>query len=197
MSLKIGVLGSSNGTDLDAIIDSIDKKYLNAEIKLIISNVKTALILEKAKKNNIKSLYISHKNKSRKIFDNELSGHFKNEKVDLILLIGFMRILSSNFCNEWNNKILNVHPSLLPKYSGLMDLNIHKKVIENNEPETGCTIHFVTKDLDKGPILVQKKCFVSFNETPLSLKKKVQKLEGTSFIEAIKIFKKELITNEN
>ena len=197
MSLKIGVLGSSNGTDLDAIIDSIEKKYLDAEIKLIISNVKTALILEKAKNNNIKSLYISHKKKSRKIFDNELSGHFKNEKVDLILLIGFMRILSSNFCNEWNNKILNVHPSLLPKYSGLMDLNIHKKVIENNESETGCTIHFVTKDLDKGPILVQKKCFVSFDETPLSLKKKVQKLEGISFIEAIKIFKKELITNEN
>ena len=108
-----------------------------------------------------------------------------------------MRILSSNFCNEWNNKILNVHPSLLPKYSGLMDLNIHKKVIENNESETGCTIHFVTKDLDKGPILVQKKCFVSFDETPLSLKKKVQKLEGISFIEAIKIFKKELITKEN
>ncbi|MAI87990.1 MAG: phosphoribosylglycinamide formyltransferase [Candidatus Marinimicrobia bacterium] len=197
MSLKIGVLGSSNGTDLDAIIDSIEKKYLDAEIKLIISNVKTALILEKAKNNNIKSLYISHKKKSREIFDNELSGHFKNEKVDLILLIGFMRILSSNFCNEWNNKILNVHPSLLPKYSGLMDLNIHKKVIENNESETGCTIHFVTKDLDKGPILVQKKCFVSFDETPLSLKKKVQKLEGISFIEAIKIFKKELITNEN
>ena len=197
MSLKIGVLGSSNGTDLDAIIDSIEKKYLDAEIKLIISNVKTALILEKAKNNNIKSLYISHKKKSREIFDNELSGHFKNEKVDLILLIGFMRILSSNFCNEWNNKILNVHPSLLPKYSGLMDLNIHKKVIENNESETGCTIHFVTKDLDKGPILVQKKCFVSFDETPLSLKKKVQKLEGISFIEAIKIFKKELIKNEN
>ena len=197
MSLKIGVLGSSNGTDLDAIIDSIEKKYLDAEIKLIISNVKTALILEKAKNNNIKSLYISHKKKSREIFDNELSGHFKNEKVDLILLIGFMRILSSNFCNEWNNKILNVHPSLLPKYSGLMDLNIHKKVIENNESETGCTIHFVTKDLDKGPILVQKKCFVSFDETPLSLKKKVQKLEGISFVEAINIFKKELITNEN
>ena len=188
MSLKIGVLGSSNGTDLNAIIDSIKKKKLDAEIKLIISNVKTALILEKAKKNNIQSLYISHKKKSREIFDNELSGHFKNKKVDLILLIGFMRIISSNFCNEWNNKILNVHPSLLPKYSGLMDLDIHKKVIENNESETGCTIHFVTKDLDKGPILVQKKCFVSLNETPLSLKKKVQKLEGISFIQAIKNF---------
>ena len=129
MSLKIGVLGSSNGTDLDAIIDSIEKKYLDAEVKLIISNIKTAGILEKAKKNNIKSLYISHKEKSREIFDDELSGHFKNEKVDLILLIGFMRILSSNFCDLWKNKILNVHPSLLPKYSGLMDLDIHKKVI--------------------------------------------------------------------
>lgn len=197
MSLKIGVLGSSNGTDLDAIIDSIKEKYLDAEIKLIISNVKTALILEKAKKNRIPSLYISHKKKSREIFDNELSEHFKNKKVDLILLIGFMRVLSSSFCDEWNNKILNVHPSLLPKYSGLMDLDVHKRVIENNESETGCTIHFVTKNLDKGPILVQKKCFVSFDETPLSLKKKVQKLEGISFIKAIKIFKKELITNEN
>ena len=108
MSLKIGVLGSSNGTDLDAIIDSIEKKYLDAEVKLIISNIKTAGILEKAKKNNIKSLYVSHKEKSREIFDDELSGHFKNEKVDLILLIGFMRILSSNFCDLWKNKILKV-----------------------------------------------------------------------------------------
>ena len=197
MSLKIGVLGSSNGTDLDSILDSINSKKLNAKVNIVISNVKTANILKKANDNNIDSVFISSMNKSRELFDKEITIHLKNKKVDLILLIGFMRILSSYFCQEWKNKILNVHPSLLPKYSGEMDLNIHKQVIENGDPETGCTIHYVTETLDSGPIIIQKKCCVSLDETPLSLKKKVQTLEGIAFIEAIKIYKKELIKNEN
>ena len=93
---------------------------------------------------------------------------------------------SSTFCRNWAGKILNVHPSLLPKYAGGMDTNVHSEVLRNNDHETGCTIHFVTEEVDSGPILVQKKCSVNKKDTISSLKEKVQKLEGEAFIEAIK-----------
>ena len=99
-----------------------------------------------------------------------------------------MRILSPKFCLQWQDKVLNVHPSLLPKYSGEMDIGVHEKVIKNKDKETGCTIHFVTEDLDCGPILVQKKCSVNRFDDAKTLKEKVQKLEGQAFLEAIKLF---------
>ena len=97
-----------------------------------------------------------------------------------------MKIISNNLIKNYHKKIINVHPSLLPKYSGGMDTNVHSEVLKNNDPETGCTIHFVTEEVDSGPILVQKKCSVNKKDTISSLKKKVQKLEGEAFIEAIK-----------
>ena len=98
-----------------------------------------------------------------------------------------MRILSKEFCSEWSDKILNVHPSLLPKYAGGMDKNVHEEVLKNKDLETGCTIHFVTDKLDAGPILVQKKCTVEQNDTAQTLKQRVQALEGKAFLEAIKL----------
>ena len=96
-----------------------------------------------------------------------------------------MRILSSNFCKEWDKKIINVHPSLLPKYSGGMDTNIHEQVLKNGDKETGCTIHFVTSELDAGPILMQSKCQVKSSDTVDTLKERVQQLEGELFIDCI------------
>ena len=116
-----------------------------------------------------------------------MTSILKKYQVELILLIGFMRILSSEFCLEWQDKILNVHPSLLPKYSGGMDLNVHEAVLANGDSETGCTIHFVTEDVDAGPILVQKRCYIEPNDTAELLKKKVQALEGIAYIEAINL----------
>tara|TARA_B110000444_G_C18777164_1_gene565550 strand:+ start:186 stop:767 length:582 start_codon:yes stop_codon:yes gene_type:complete len=185
--IRLGVLGSSRGTDLQAIIESIKNKSLNAEISIVISNIKNAFILERARTNNIKNKYISHKNKTREEFDAEISTLLVKNKIDLILLIGFMRILSSNFCIFWTEKLLNVHPSLLPLYAGGMDVNVHEEVLKNKDKVTGCTIHFVTEDLDRGPIILQKKCDVDETETVKSLKNKVQKLEGEAFIEAIKL----------
>ena len=132
--------------------------------------------------------YISHIRKKREEFDTEISAQLRKHDVDLVLLIGFMRILSTQFCDEWRNRILNVHPSLLPKYAGGMDTNVHEEVIKNRDAETGCTIHFVTAEVDSGPILIQKKCMVSQNETAKTLKTKVQQLEGEAFIEAIQSF---------
>ena len=186
-TLKLGILGSTNGTDLQAILDAIDSGDLNAEVSVVLSNRENAYILERAENHNVPAFFLSHKEKSRKEFDEEMTSVLKNNNVDLVLLIGFMRILSAKFCQEWRDKLLNVHPSLLPKYAGGMDTNVHEEVLKNGETETGCTIHFVTDEVDGGPILVQKKCSVEPDETVETLKTKVQKLEGRAFIEAIKL----------
>ena len=192
ISIKLGILGSTKGTDLQAIIDSIDQKKLDATVEVVISNSLNAYILERAAIHKIPNFFISHLSKSRDQFDDEISVILKKYGVDLILLIGFMRILSSNFCREWKGRILNVHPSLLPKYAGGVDANVHKEVIKNGDTETGCTIHFVTETVDSGPILIQKKCMVDKDETPYSLKRKVQALEGIAFVNAIKLFQNSL-----
>ncbi|MAQ74055.1 MAG: phosphoribosylglycinamide formyltransferase [Candidatus Marinimicrobia bacterium] len=183
--IRLGVLGSTNGTDLQVIIESIKAKKLNAIVNVVISNKKNAYILKRGQNHGLPSIFINHKNKKRESFDSELTLTLKKYNVEFILLIGFMRILSSSFCKRWRHKIINVHPSLLPKYSGGMDMNIHEQVIKNGDKESGCTIHFVTEKLDKGPILIQKKCKVNTNETPETLKVKIQELEGNAFVEAI------------
>ena len=192
VSTKLGVLGSTKGTDLQAIIDSIYKNKLDATVEVVISNSSNAYILERAGNHNIPNFFISHLSKTREQFDDEISALLKKYEVDLVLLIGFMRILSPTFCRKWEGRILNVHPSLLPKYAGGMDMNVHEEVIKNEEVETGCTIHFVTEDVDSGPILIQKKCLVEKIDTPETLKEKVQALEGEAFIEAIKLFQKDV-----
>ena len=193
--IRLGILGSTNGTDLQTILDAIEAKQLKASVSIIISNRKNAFILERGEKNNIPSYYISHKNMEREKFDNKITTTFQKHKVDLILLIGFMRILSKSFCKKWNKKILNVHPSLLPKYAGGMDTNVHEEVLKNRDKITGCTIHFVTNEVDGGPIFIQKKCNVAPNETVETLKTKVQKLEGDAFLEAIPLYETNYLLN--
>lgn len=186
--IKLGILGSTKGTDLQAIIDVIDRGELDASIEVVISNRKKSYILERARNHGIKAIFISHKGKEREDFDREMTDVLKSKGVELILLIGFMRILSPWFCRYWENRIFNVHPSLLPKYAGGMDMNVHEEVLRNRDSETGCTIHIVTEKVDAGPIVVQKNCTVDPDDTPESLKAKVQSLEGEAFIEAIKLF---------
>lgn len=190
--LKLAVLGSTRGTDLDAIVSAIDEGILNATIKLVISNKENAYILKRAEKNNIKSMFLSDYSVTRKEYGNLLNKIFIDNNVDIVLLIGFMRILSKSFCKKWDNKILNVHPSLLPKYAGGINNNVHRDVLKNKDSETGCTIHYVTSNVDSGPILIQKKCEVQPGDTIESLKDRVQDLEGQAFIEAL-----HLIENKN
>ena len=186
--IRLGVLGSTNGTDLQAILDAIQAEQLNATVSVVLSNRENAFILERAQNHNVPTSFISHQEKKGEEFDVEMTKVLKNHNVDLVLLIGFMRILSDAFCREWHDRILNVHPSLLPKYAGGMDMNVHEEVLKNKDKETGCTIHFVTDKIDGGPILIQKKCDVEPNDTAQSLKTKVQDLEGNAFLEAIKLF---------
>ena len=184
---RLGVLGSTRGTDLEAILSAINNKKLAAEVSVVISNREKAYILTRAKNHKVPSFFISHKDKSRKEFDRNVTTILKQYNVELVLLIGFMRILSAEFCQAWRDRVLNVHPSLLPKYAGGMDMNVHEEVLKNGDHETGCTIHFVTETVDDGPVLVQKRCTVETNETMATLKLKVQALEGGAFIEAIQL----------
>ena len=183
--MKLAVLGSTNGTDLVPIVKAINSGELFASIEVIVSNNKSSGILEKAKGYGIENHFICHKNKKRGVFDFEISQILENKDVDLILLIGFMRILSSEFIERWGGKIINVHPSLLPKYAGGMNNSVHESVLAAGDKESGCTIHLVTKDVDCGPILLQKSCPVYENDSVESLRERVQKLEGESFIEVI------------
>ncbi len=192
--MRLGVLGSTSGTDLQAILNAIESKTLQAQVSIVCSNNENAYILERAKKNNIPSFYISHKDISRQNFDRKITKALEKYSVDLILLIGFMRILSAEFCNHWKGKILNVHPSLLPKYAGGVDTSVHEEVLRNKEIETGCTIHFVTDEVDGGPIFIQKKCAVGPKDTVETLKTKVQALEGDAFLEAIPLFESKYLT---
>ena len=185
--IKLGVFGSTNGTDLQVILDAIGSGELNAEVSVVLSNQKNAYILERAENHNVPAVFIPHKGKYREEFDAKITAVLQEHGVDLVLLIGFMRILSAEFSGRWQNRLLNVHPSLLPKYAGGMDTNIHEEVLKNGETETGCTIHFVTDKVDRGPILIQKECNVEPHDTVETLKTKVQKLEGEAFIEAIQL----------
>lgn len=168
--MNIVVLISGYGSNLKAIVDYINKKKLNINISAVISNNPDANGLNIASQNHIKTYTIPND----KNYNLSLLEIIKPIDPNYILLAGFMRILSEDFVNNFENRIINIHPSLLPKYPGL---NTHEKVLKNKDKEHGCTIHIVTKDLDSGPILAQAKCDVDSNDTVDNLKSKVQKLE--------------------
>jgi len=188
--LRLGILASTKGTDMQAIIDAINSKKINAVISVVISNKANAYALERAKKYGIKVVFIDQKNKTREEFDKEVSKILDANKVDLILLIGYMRILSSWFVSRYKNKIMNIHPSLLPKYAGSMDLDVHAEVLKKKEKVTGATLHFVDENLDAGPIIMQKEVQIEENETPETLKQKVQEAEQEIIVKAIDLYSK-------
>ena len=172
---KLAVLVSGNGSNLQSIIDSINIGEINANISLVMSNVETAFALTRAKQENLKSAFLNHKNfLSRESFDLALSELLIKHKVDLIVLAGFMRILSNSFIEKFNKKIINIHPSLLPKYPGL---KTHEKVMNNNDKYHGVTIHLVDEGLDSGPIIAQARFKATKYKDINSLTTKVHSLE--------------------
>lgn len=172
---KLAVLVSGNGSNLQSIIDSINIGEINANISLVISNIETAFALTRAKKENLNSAFLNHKNfSSRENFDKALSELLIKHEVDLIVLAGFMRILSNNFIEKFNKKIINIHPSLLPKYPGL---KTHEKVMDNKDKYHGVTIHLVDEGLDSGPIIAQARFEATKYKEINSLITKVHSIE--------------------
>ncbi len=195
--LRLGILASTKGTDMQAIIDAIRSKKLDAVISVVISDKQDAHALERAKKHGINAIFLNPKDfsaedkeKSREKFDMEVSRILDKNKVDLILLIGYLRLLSPWFVNNYKYKIMNIHPSLLPAYAGRMDKDVHAEVLKNKEKKTGATLHFVDEGTDTGPIILQKEVKIDENENVDSLKEKVQKAEQEIILKAIDLYGK-------
>ncbi len=187
--LRIGVLGSTRGTDLEGVIGSIKKGELEAEIVVVISDRKDAYILERARNHGIESIYLNPRGfPNREEFDKEVARILEEKKVDVILLIGYMRILSPYFVRKFPYRIMNIHPSLLPAFAGGMDLNVHEEVLKRGVKITGCTLHFVDEGTDTGPIILQKPVPVEEEDTPQSLKSRVQKAEQEIIVKGLRLF---------
>jgi phosphoribosylamine--glycine ligase/phosphoribosylglycinamide formyltransferase/phosphoribosylformylglycinamidine cyclo-ligase/phosphoribosylamine--glycine ligase/phosphoribosylformylglycinamidine cyclo-ligase len=157
--LRIGVLGSTRGTALVPVIEACAKAGIHAEIVAVVSNKSSAPILDKGRAlgATVMTKFISSKGLSREQYDAECTAALLGAGVEFVLLVGYMRILSKPFTDFWKGRCINVHPSLLPKHAGGMDLAVHQAVIDAKESESGCTIHQVTESVDGGPIVVQKR----------------------------------------
>ena len=166
--VKSCVFISGNGTNLHSIIKRSRDYNFPIKIELIISNSLNAKGLKLAKKYGIPSKFFSSNNKEK--FERDSLYEIKKKKIKFICLAGFMKILSENFIKKFNHKIINIHPSLLPKFKGL---NTHKRALKSNAKYSGCTVHYVSPKLDSGKIILQKKVLISKNETENSLKRKI------------------------
>ena len=178
---KIAVFISGRGSNLKSLINYSKTKKSLIEIVLVISNNELAKGLNLASKYKINNLTISAKNKKK--FEFSALRILKKNKVDILCLAGFMRILSPTFIKKFSKPILNIHPSLLPKYKGL---NTHERAIKNKEKFSGCTVHFVNSKLDSGKIILKKKVKITKKDTAKSLAKKVLKQEHILYPRAIK-----------
>lgn len=186
MKLKVGVLGSTRGTALQGVLDATD---LNVEVAIVISDRATATILQRAAHHHIPSLFLDPKSLTRTAYDAQVTAALKQAGAQLVLMIGYMRIVSAEFVAAWRGRLLNVHPSLLPAFGSLMNRSVHEAVLASGVTETGCTIHQVTEDVDAGPIVIQKKTPVLPDDTVETLKDRVQSLEQAAFVEVLRNWK--------
>lgn len=189
---KIAVLASGRGTNLQAIIDKIKDGYINASIEIVIGSKEGIYALERAKKNNIKTSVVS-----KKEFGKETSNEILKlvENVDLIVLAGYLSILEGEILNKFKNRIINIHPSLIPAFCGdkMYGEYVHKAVIEKGVKYSGCTVHFVNEEVDGGAIILQDIVNVEFNDTYETLQKKVLVKEHIALPKAIKLISEDKI----
>ena len=173
--MRIAVLVSGNGSNLQALIDAQLGKQLSGQIIGVLSNKANAYALQRAEKANIATTVISHKDyPNRESFDDAMHQQLLAWEVDLVILAGFMRILTPNFVSQWQGKMLNIHPSLLPFYKGI---NTHQRVLNTGDRLHGCTVHFVTAELDAGQSIAQSAIQVSLHDNVESLAQRVHELE--------------------
>lgn len=185
--LKLAVLASTRGTDLQAVIDEIQAGRLDAELRVVISDKPDAPALEKARSQGFNALFVDEAGKPREEYDGELVKLLEKEQIELVVLIGYMRLLGENFVKAYENRIINVHPSLLPAFPG-MDLNVHQAVLDAGCKVSGCTVHFVDAGTDTGAIILQKAVEVKEGDTAETLKQRVQEAEKEILPKAIQLF---------
>lgn len=194
MNFKLGILASGNGTDLDAIYKEMDSGRMpGIEVAIVVSNKELAPVLEKAHARGIKAVFADPKGKSKEEYDGELLALMKEAGVDLVCLIGYMKILTPIFVSAFARHIINVHPALLPKYggNGWYGMKVHEGVLAAGEKESGMTIHYVDIGVDSGAMILQEKVAIEPGETPETLRAKVMELEKKTYPEAIRMIYKD------
>lgn len=190
---RIAVLVSGGGTDLQSVIDAVENKYIDAKIEMVIGSKEGIYALERAKNHNIDTFVVSRKEYGEKSSDKILE--LTKGKVDLIVLAGFLSILDGEILSEFDNKIINIHPSLIPAFcgSGMYGLKVHEAVIKSGVRYSGCTVHFVNSEVDGGAILLQEAVPVYFEDDAETLQKRVLEKEHIILPKAIKLLSEDKI----
>ena len=184
--VNIGVLVSGSGTNLQAIIEAIEAGKIEGKICIVISDNPNAYAIKRAKKYNIKTQYINYKEfNNREEYDKKIISLLKEKDCDLVVLAGYMKILTPYFINAYKNKIMNIHPALLPSFPGL---HVQKKAIDHGVKVSGCTVHFVDEGLDSGPIIIQQVVEVKDDDTEESLAERILREEHRIYPRAIQLF---------
>lgn len=184
--INIGVLASGRGTNLQAIIEAVEEGRIEGGISIVVSDNLDAYALKRAKQHNIETQYIDFRSfKNREDYDKKVVECLKEKKIELLILAGYMRVLSSFFINAYKNKIMNIHPALLPSFLGLQ---AQKQALEYGVKTSGCTVHFVDEGIDSGPIILQKAVEVKDNDTEESLAERILKEEHQIYPRAIQLF---------
>lgn len=184
--LPLGVLISGNGSNLQAIIDAIEEKQLDAVIRVVVSNREEAFGLVRARKHNIPTEVLDHRKfSSREAYDQALVDILKAQQVELVILAGFMRLLSPVFVSSYSSRIMNIHPALLPAFPGL---HVQRKALEHGARFSGCTVHFVNEGCDEGPIIIQAVVPVFPDDTEESLSARILKEEHRIYPRAIQLY---------
>ena len=184
--INIGVLASGRGTNLQAIIEAVKEGKIEGRISIVISDNRDAFALKRAEQNNIETEYINFKSfKNKEDYNKKIIECLKEKDVDLVVLAGYMRILSSYFIKMYKNRIMNIHPALLPSFPGL---HAQRQAVEYGVKISGCTVHFVDEGVDSGPIILQKLVKVKAADTEKSLAEKILKEEHQIYPQAIQLF---------
>lgn len=189
--LKIGVLISGSGTNLQSLIDNVENGQIDGKITVVISNKIDAYGLERARQHNIKTVFVDQKNyQDSEIYNEEVIKELKSNGVELVVLAGYLKILSHNFIETYRNRIINIHPSLIPSFcgKGYYGLKVHEAAVSYGVKISGATVHFVDEEADSGPIIIQETVKVDYKDTPEKLQKKVLKIEHKILPQAVKLF---------
>lgn len=183
--MKVGVMASGRGSNFHALIKaSKNSEMPDVELKILIVNKKDAHAIKIAEKNNIEHVIITSDDKTRNEFDRNALSVLKEKQIEIVVLAGFMRLLTSEFIEIYRNKILNIHPSLLPSFPGV---NAHRETIEHGVKMSGCTAHLVDEGIDTGPIIMQRSVIIDKNETVKSLSEKILPYEHEILPKALQL----------
>lgn len=188
--LRVAVLASGRGSNLQSIIDAIEAGQVQAQIVAVISNKKDAVALERARKHGLKDLFVDPKPftgrpDSREAYDRSLLEILQQHEVELVLLAGYMKIVTAVLVNAYANRMMNIHPSLLPSFPGL---DVQKKAIDWGCKLAGCTVHFVTEGVDEGPIIIQAAVPILDDDTPETLAARILVQEHKIYLRAVQLF---------